>query len=163
MKIGDVVRVTSDNSVGVKKGDTGVVVALTEFEMPVQVLLDKKHDTLNFTEDELEVVESAEIIQTHDFVEYMCREFDRMKELFKVKNDQYGCGDPLANFRTSARMNAGTDTLATMFREAWGFASKHVAHVANAGIHGHKVDESLGDIAVYAIIMKYMYEKENKK
>lgn len=46
-----------------------------------------------------------------------------------------------------------------MFDEAKNYQRKHVAHVQNCNISGPKVDESLKDIAVYAVIMLYMRTK----
>lgn len=95
----------------------------------------------------------------NDFVNFVVAEFEKLAELFKQKNDQYGGRDPLANFRTGALMNKGFDTWPAMFDEAKNYQRKHVAHVQNCNISGPKVDESLMDIAVYSVIMLYMRSK----
>ena len=41
------------------------------------------------------------------FCSLVTQKFDEMKELFIKKNEQYGTGDPLANFRTAALMHSG--------------------------------------------------------
>lgn len=98
----------------------------------------------------------------NDFVNFVVKEFDELAELFKQKNEQYGGRDPLANFRTGALMNRGFDTYQAMYEEAKNYQRKHVAHVQNCNISGPKVDESLKDIAVYAVIMLYMHRKHNE-
>ena len=103
----------------------------------------------------------------NDFVNFVVKEFGELAELFKQKNEQYGGRDPLANFRTGALMEKGFDTWPAMFDEAKNYQRKHVAHVQNCNISGPKncnisgpkVDESLKDIAVYAVIMLYMRTK----
>lgn len=97
-----------------------------------------------------------------NFVEFVTNEFKKLAELFEQKNEQYGVGDPLANFRTGALMSAGNETYAAMYEEAKNYCRKHIAHVQNCSIDGRKVDESLRDIAVYAVIMLYMYKKEHE-
>lgn len=94
--------------------------------------------------------------ESADFVHFVTSEFDKMKELFIKKNEQYGKGDPLVNFRTAALMHSGTDSYEAMYEEAKSFMRKHIAHIENNGIGGHKVAESLGDAMVYCNIMKYM-------
>lgn len=164
MKVGDVVRVKADGRISaIKAGMTGVIANITEFDLPYNVQMDNGSE-FNFHEEELELVEDKLIIQTRDFVNYVVGEFANLICLFKEKNQQYRTGgDPLADFRTSAMMNQHTDDMEAMFKEAWQFASKHVVHVANHGITGNKVEESLGDIAVYCVIMKYMHKKYLEK
>lgn len=95
---------------------------------------------------------------------WMLREMDKQKLLFQAKSDQYSTHDPLANFRTSALATYHEGSYRYMFEEAKGFAKKHIAHLINSNIDGPKLSESLGDIAVYCLIMKYMVEmhQENK-
>ena len=59
--------------------------------------------------------------------------------------------------------------LANLFREhmyetAKSYCLKHVAHVFGAGqtINEEKITESLGDIAVYCIIMQHMVESNKQ-
>lgn len=94
-----------------------------------------------------------------EFVHFVTNEFDRMKELFIKKNEQYSTYDPLANFRTAALMHSGEASYEMMYEEAKAFMRKHIAHIENNGIGGHKVAESLGDVMVYCNIMKYMLKK----
>ena len=98
-----------------------------------------------------------------NFYEWMLGEMDKQKDLFAAKNDQYSTGDPLANFRTSALAKYHNDSYCCMFNEAKNFAMKHIAHLINNGIAGPKISESLGDIAVYCLIMKYMVEMNTEK
>lgn len=91
-----------------------------------------------------------------NYVDFVTSKFDEMKELFIKKNEQYSTGDPLANFRTAALMHSGEDSYAAMYEEAKAFCRKHIAHIENNGIGGAKVAESLGDTAVYSVIMMYM-------
>ena len=97
-----------------------------------------------------------------DYVEFITKKFDEMKELFLVKNEQYGTGDPLANFRTAALMHSGEDSYGAMYEEAKAFMRKHIAHIENTGIGGAKVAESLGDVMVYCNIMMYMVNEWEK-
>ena len=97
-----------------------------------------------------------------DFVGFVTQKFDEMKELFIKKNEQYGTGDPLANFRTAALMHSGEDSYGAMYEEAKAFMRKHIAHIENNGIGGAKVAESLGDVMVYSNIMMYMVSEWEK-
>lgn len=54
--------------------------------------------------------------------------------------------------------------LAHSYEEAKDYQRKHIAHVENWGIEGPKVNESLTDIAVYAVIMRVMQQHwQNEK
>jgi hydroxymethylpyrimidine/phosphomethylpyrimidine kinase len=97
-----------------------------------------------------------------DFVRFVTHKFDEMKELFIKKNEQYGTGDPLANFRTAALMHSGEASYEAMYEEAKAFMRKHIAHIENNGIGGANVAESLGDVMVYCNIMKYMVNEWEK-
>ena len=96
------------------------------------------------------------------YVDFVANKFDEMKVLFLEKNKQYGAGDPLANFRTAALMHSKEGTYEAMYEEAKNFMRKHIAHIENTGIGGHKVSESLGDIMVYCNIMMYMVSEWEK-
>lgn len=98
-----------------------------------------------------------------NYIEFVTNKFDRMKELFIKKNEQYSTNDPLANFRTAALMHRGEDSYAAMYEEAKNFMRKHLAHIENNGIGGHKVAESLDNVMVYANIMMYMIAAEAKE
>lgn len=98
-----------------------------------------------------------------DFVDAVCNIFDELKETFRKKNEQYATTDPLANFRTGALLNEGIDTWGAMYEEAKNYQRKHIAHVQNNKINGPKVGESLTDIAVYAVLMKYMHDRHYDK
>lgn len=103
----------------------------------------------------------AEETEDSDFVDECLEKFAELAELFKRKNSQYGVNGPLANFRNGALLACGDDDWPYMFKVAKSYCLKHVAHVFGAGqnIDDDKLDESLGDIAVYCIIMLYMVKK----
>ena len=103
----------------------------------------------------------AEEAEDSDFVDECLEKFAELAELFKRKNGQYGVNGPLANFRNGALLACGDDDWPYMFKVAKSYCLKHVAHVFGAGqnIDNDKLDESLGDIAVYCIIMLYMVKK----
>lgn len=92
------------------------------------------------------------------FIGFVLEKFDELAELFEQKNAQYGELDPLANFRTGAKMHGEAD-YAAMFEEAKSYCRKHIAQVYGPGqtIDTPKVEESLQDIAVYSVIMLYMH------
>ena len=103
----------------------------------------------------------AEEATDSDFVDECLEEFAALAELFERKNSQYGVNSPLANFRNGALLACGDADWPYMFKVAKSYCLKHVAHVFGAGqnIDDDKLDESLGDIAVYCIIMLYMVKK----
>ncbi|MBR2882265.1 MAG: hypothetical protein IKB96_08075, partial [Prevotella sp.] len=49
-----------------------------------------------------------------------------------------------------------------MFLAAKDFYNKHVAFVENSSADAVKLDESLGDIAVYAVIMEFLIHKHKQ-
>lgn len=100
-----------------------------------------------------------------DFTCFMISRFDEMKALFEQKNKQYGNDDPLANFRSGAYLAANEDSWVAMFEEAKGYGRKHIAQVYGRGqnIDTPKVEESLKDIAVYSLIMLYMWKKNKEQ
>lgn len=92
-----------------------------------------------------------------DFVDFVCKKFDEVKGLFLQKNRQYSTAtDPMANFRTGALLRYHSDEPEFMYEAAKDYLGKHIAQVYNNGALGDKVDESLLDIANYAIIMLYL-------
>lgn len=103
----------------------------------------------------------AEETEDSDFVDECLEKFAELAELFKRKNSQYGVNSPLANFRNGALLTCGDDDWPCMFEVAKGYCLKHVTQVFGTGtnIDTDKIDESLGDIAVYCIIMLYMVKK----
>lgn len=103
----------------------------------------------------------AEEATDSDFVDECLEKFVALAELFKCKNGQYGSNSPLANFRNGALLTYGDDDWPYMLEVAKGYCLKHVTQVFGAGtnIDTDKIDESLGDIAVYCIIMLYMVKK----
>lgn len=110
----------------------------------------------------------AEEAADGDFVDKCLEKFAELAELFKRKNGQYGANGPLANFRNGALLACGDDDWPYMLEVAKGYCLKHVTQVFGAGanIDTDKIDESLGDIAVYCIIMLYMvkkYKAENQE
>lgn len=97
------------------------------------------------------------------FIGFVLEKFDNLAELFEKKNAQYGEHDPLANFRTGAKMHGEADYDA-MFEEAKAYCRKHIAQVYGKGqtIDTPKVEESLQDIAIYSVIMLYMHWAKNE-
>lgn len=98
------------------------------------------------------------------FIGFMAEKFDELSDLFEEKNKQYGEHDPLANFRTGAKLHGEAD-YAAMFEEAKAYCRKHIAQVYGQGqnIDTPKVEESLQDIAVYSVIMLYMHWAKQKE
>lgn len=95
-----------------------------------------------------------------EFIEFVLNSFDKKRELFLQKNQQYGAKDPLGNFRTIARMRySDKSQYEGMFMAAKDFYNKHIAFVENSDVSAIKLDESLGDIAVYAVIMEFLVHK----
>ena len=98
-----------------------------------------------------------------EFCDFICESFSRKADLFLSKNAQYGINDPLANFRTTARSRyPELPEYEGMFKAAKDFVWKHIAHVTNGDTGASKMDESLGDIAVYAVIMEYLVKRANE-
>lgn len=94
---------------------------------------------------------------TNEFIDFVCKKLNEVKELFRRKNQQYSVGaDPLANFRAGALLRAGNDSYAEMYEEAKNYRRKHVVHIERNGIAADKGDESLDDTIVYSAIMAYM-------
>ena len=102
---------------------------------------------------------------TPTFAAACAAKFQELTELFWEKNEQYGDKDPLANFRNGALLQYGDDSWRSMYETAKGYAMKHVAHVFGGGqtIDEEKLDESLGDVSVYCVIMQYMVEQWEKE
>ena len=90
---------------------------------------------------------------------------DETWKLFREKNEQYGTWNPFANFSRGAQLSYGDESYNSMYETLLSYMNKHVAHVYNQTIDGHKVRESLGDIVVYSIIAMIMIDQneENKK
>lgn len=108
-----------------------------------------------------------------EYVRFVSKTFDELKELFIAKNSQYGSGEPLENLKLGAILKGAgafpkSHSEATpcewlwwarMWEEISGYERKHIIHVAMHGATGDKVDESLKDIAVYSVIKLYIYKK----
>lgn len=108
-----------------------------------------------------------------EYVRFVSKTFDELKELFIAKNSQYGSCEPLENLKLGAILGgAGAFPKsyseatpcewlwwARMWEEISGYERKHIVHVAMHGATGDKVDESLKDIAVYSVIKLYIYKK----
>lgn len=80
-------------------------------------------------------------------------EFQRLAELFRTKQEQYAGCDPLQNFRTGARLKGLPADEAGCYEMAKNYMAKHVSHIYDHDIDADKAVESLGDIAVYCLIM----------
>lgn len=95
--------------------------------------------------------------KTLEFADFVCETFDELKNLFLAKNRQYSTGtDPLANFRTGAKLRSGKNNYTEMYEEAKNYRRKHVVHIERHGIDAEKAVESLMDTAVYSVIMAYL-------
>lgn len=101
-----------------------------------------------------------------DFNEFVMQKFIELAEKFARKNKQYSCTDDnLANFSTGARLKYGKAGMSEMYETLKDYCRKHVAYVETHGIDGKTLQDSLEDIAVYAVIALYMracYEDECK-
>ena len=101
-----------------------------------------------------------------DFTLFMAKKFKELEWKFAKKNLQYSCiADHLANFSTGARLKYGKSGMTEMYETLKDYCRKHVAYVETHGIDGKTLQDSLEDIAVYAVIALYMracYEDECK-
>ena len=104
-----------------------------------------------------------EMNEREEFVGFVCKTLNDLKEQFIEKQQQYKTNaDPLSNFRKGAALKSGKADMAGMYECAKDYALKHVAHVYGHDINGNKVEESLKDIAIYSVIELYMVEKQKK-
>lgn len=128
-------------------------------------------------EQRVECVGDSTTSANAEYVAFVSKTFDELKELFIAKNSQYGSGEPLENLKLGAIIEkaafdnepfssscSGTcprEWLCwkRMWKEISNYERKHIVHVAMHGIEGDKVDESLKDIAVYSVIKLYIYKK----
>lgn len=103
---------------------------------------------------------------TDDFNEFVVQKFSELSEKFENKNKQYAVSaDPLANFATGARLKYGKAGMPEMYETLKDYCRKHIAYVETHMIDGETLQDSLEDIAVYAVIALYMrscYEEECK-
>lgn len=101
-----------------------------------------------------------------DFTEFVVQKFNGLAEKFAKKNQQYSVSaDPLANFMVGANLKYGNYSYDAMYETLKDYCRKHVAYVETHGIDGKTLQDSLEDIAVYAVIALYMracYEDECK-
>lgn len=101
-----------------------------------------------------------------DFTEFVVQKFNELSEKFANKNQQYSCtADPLANFSAGARLKYGKAGMPSMYETLKDYCRKHISYVETHGIDGKTLQDSLEDIAVYAVIALYMracYEDECK-
>lgn len=92
-----------------------------------------------------------------DFNEFVVQKFNELSEKFENKNKQYSSSTcPLANFATGARLKYGKSGMTEMYETLKDYSRKHVAYVETHGIDGKTLQDSLEDIAVYAVIALYM-------
>ena len=106
-----------------------------------------------------------------EFVDFVVSKLEELSKKFKLKNEQYTgetsmskCGE-LANFRIGALLKHGEAGYSEMYDCAKDYVRKHIAYIESHDVFADSVEESLGDIAIYAVIMMYMkacYEKERK-
>lgn len=123
-------------------------------------------------------IEDSTTSANEEYMAFVSKTFDELKELLIAKNRQYGSGEPLENLKLGAILEeAGYDDdepfpkscskaiphewlwWKRMWKEVSNYERKHIVHVAMHGVTGDKVDESLKDIAVYSVIKLYIYEK----
>lgn len=101
-----------------------------------------------------------------DFTEFVTGKFNELANKFQRKHDQYkGSGGELANFHTGALLKYGKADMESMYETLKDYMRKHVSYVETHGIDGKTLQDSLEDIAVYAVIALYMqacYEDECK-
>lgn len=92
------------------------------------------------------------------FKNFVLSKFDDLKNKFKLKHEQYkgSNDDTLANFCVGAQLKYGKADMAHMYETAKDYCRKHVAYIETHDIMGKTVQDSLTDIATYAVIMLYM-------
>lgn len=92
------------------------------------------------------------------FKDFVMSKFDDLKNKFKIKHEQYKGSDayPLANFRIGAQLKYGDASYEHMYECAKDYVRKHIAYIESHNIMGKTVQDSLTDIATYAVIMLYM-------
>ncbi len=92
------------------------------------------------------------------FKNFVLSKFDELKNKFKLKYEQYkgSNADSLANFRIGAQLKYGDASYEHMYECAKDYARKHIAYIESHNIMGKAVQDSLTDIATYAVIMLYM-------
>lgn len=113
-----------------------------------------------------------------NYKKFVNSKFHELSKLFNKKFDQYAgfaddvestdtviLADALANFRAGALLKYGDASYQHMYACAKDYARKHIAFIETHNIEADNIEESLGDIAVYAVIMMYMkacYEEKSK-
>lgn len=92
------------------------------------------------------------------FKDFVMSKFDELKTKFKLKNEQYqgSNADQLANFRIGSRLKYGDASYEHMYECSKDYVRKHIAYIESHNIMGKAVQDSLTDIATYAVIMLYM-------
>ena len=100
-----------------------------------------------------------------DFAHFVIERFASLANKFRKKHEQYKGRDTdeLANFRIGARLKYSRAGLPEMYETAKDYCRKHVAYIESHGIDGKTVNDSLEDIAVYAVIMLYMRYRMKKE
>lgn len=97
------------------------------------------------------------MITNEKFIQAIHKKLDDIGKLFDAKNAQYAnADDPMANFTRAGALRHGRSDLIGKYEALKDMVEKHIAHVYNNDLDGHKVDESIGDIAVYFIIAGVM-------
>lgn len=92
------------------------------------------------------------------FKDFVLNKFDELKTKFELKNEQYqgSNADQLANFRIGSRLKYGDASYEHMYECSKDYVRKHIAYIESHNIMGKTVQDSLTDIATYAVIMLYM-------
>lgn len=141
--------------------------------MPRKVAEDAKGRQRNMNKEPIVDRDACTTSADAEYVAFVSKTFDELKELFIAKNCQYGSGEPLENLKLGAILRgAGVFPESCpkanyrevlwwerIWEEISGYERKHIIHVAMHGVTGDKVDESLKDIAVYSVIKLYIYKK----
>lgn len=104
------------------------------------------------------------MVNQQEYVSFVVKKFQELAEKFKAKNEWYkGRKDTLINFSRGACIKYGTSGMPQMYETAKDYARKHLAYIETHGIVGDGIEDSLGDIAVYAIIMMYMHKVNQRQ
>lgn len=104
-----------------------------------------------------------------DFQSFVHDELKKLKKKFDLKHSEYSTNtDALSNFRKAALLKYGGGIVQpnpglmyqTMYEIAKDFTRKHIVFIDSHGLSEEmKIADSLEDIAIYSIIMLYMWNK----
>lgn len=97
------------------------------------------------------------------FNQIVANRLREIKSVLASKGNEYGSIDRLHNFKTAARINDETP-----LQSAWGMATKHLVCVmdmvkGDTPITPYMVDEKVGDMINYLIIMEAIMIEEMER